>query len=118
MPRETLNRQEFKRLIKEVKASDMLEVERTTKYYHLERYLKKGYTTSRLSNDVKRAARRTYRYFKGAEIMPFPTPRDLQKMSEQTFRQALYHAQELRRILTEQASLVGKTVLTSDPILE
>ena len=118
MPRETLNRQEFKRLIKEVKASDMLEVERTTKYYHLGRYLKKGYTTSRLSNDVKRAARRTYRYFKGAEIMPFPTPRDLQKMSEQTFRQALYHAQELRRILTEQASLIRKTVLTSDLILE
>src|SRR5688572_10460037 len=118
MPRETLNRQEFKRLIKEVKASDMLEIERTTRYYRLGRYFKKGYTTNRLSRDTKRAARRTYRYFKGAEIVPFPTPRDLQKMNEQTFRQALYHAQELRRILTEQASLVGVTVLTSDPILK
>ena len=39
-------------------------------------------------------------------------------MNKQTFRQALYHAQELRRILTEQASLVGKTVLISNPILE
>src|ERR1044072_6063313 len=106
MPRETLNRQEFKCLIKEVKASDMLEAERTTRYYHLGKYLKKGYVTSRLSNDVKRAARRTYRYFKGAEIMPFPTPRDLQKMSKQTFCQALYHTQKLRRILMEQASLV------------
>jgi hypothetical protein len=118
MPRETLNRQEFKRLIKEVKASNMLEIERTTRYYRLGRYLKKGYVTNRLSNEVKRAARRTYEFFKGAEIVSFPTPRDLQRMNEQMFRQALHHAREFRRILTEQASLVGETVLTSDHNLE
>ena len=77
MSRETLNRQEFKRLIKEVKASNMLEIERTTRYYRLERYLKKGYITNRLSNEVKRVAKRTYEFFKEAEIMPFLTPRDL-----------------------------------------
>ena len=82
MPRETLNRQEFKRLIKEVKASNMLEIERTTRYYCFERYLKRGYVTNRLSNDIKRATRRTYKYFKKAEIMLFPILRDLQKINE------------------------------------
>ena len=99
--RETLNCQEFKHLIKKVKASNILKIERTTRYYHLERYLKKGYVTNRLSNKVKRAIKRIYEFFKEAEIVPFPIPRDLQRINEQMFHQVLHHTKELRRILME-----------------
>src|ERR1043165_7274978 len=105
MPRENSNRQEFKRLIKEVKSFDLLDIERSNIYYHLGKLLRKGYSTSDLKSEAKRATRRTYTFFKGTDVLPFPTSRKLARMNKNAFRQALHHAKELRRILTEQASL-------------
>src|ERR1044071_4982498 len=118
MSRENSNCQEFKRLIKEVKSLDLLDIERSNVYYRLGKLLRKGYSTSDLGSEAKRAARRTYTFFKGTDVLPFPTSRELARMNKNAFRQALHYAKELRRILTEQASLVEETVLTSGPNLE
>src|ERR1044072_2530526 len=96
MLRENSNRQEFKRLIKEVKSFDLLDIERSNVYYRLGKLLRKGYSTSDLRSEAKRAARRTYTFFKGTDVLPFPTPRELARMNKNAFRQALHHAKELR----------------------
>ena len=68
MPKRRSSKKEFKKIIREIKETDTLEVERSKKYYRLGKYLKKEYTTTALSNYVLRAARRIYKYFKGSEI--------------------------------------------------
>ena len=112
MPKENSNSQEFKHLIKEVKSFDLLDIERSNVYYRLGKLLRKGYSTSDLGSEAKRAARRTYTFFKGTDVLPFPTPRELARMNKNAFRQVLHHVKKLRRNLMEQASLVERTVLT------
>src|ERR1044072_8770197 len=102
MPRENSNRQEFKRLVKEVKSFNLLNIERSNIYYRFGKLLRKGYSTSDLGSKAKRAARRTYTFFKGTDVLPFLISRELARMNKNAFRQALHHAKELRRILTEQ----------------
>ena len=59
---------------------------------------------------MKRAARRTYRYFHDTQITPSPTPRDLAMMSERKFRQLLDLKTSVR-ILMGQNNPDGRIVL-------
>src|ERR1044071_9274157 len=103
-------RRSFNRIIREARAADLLEIERTQRYYRLGKYLARGFHSTSLSAYMKRAARRTYRYFHDTQITVSPTPRDLTMMSERKFRQLLDLELSVR-ILMGQNNSDGRTVL-------
>src|ERR1044071_3647806 len=108
-------RRSFNRIIREARAADLLEIERTQRYYRLGKYLARGFHSSIISSYMKRAARRTYRYFHDTQITPSPSPRELARMSERQFRQLL-DLERSMRILMGQNDSDGRIVL--DPIVD
>src|ERR1043165_8579717 len=108
-------RRSFNRIIREARAADLLEIERAQKYYRLGKYLARGFHSTSLLAYMKRAARRTYRYFHDTQITLFPTPRDLTMMSERKFRQLLDLELNVR-ILMGQNNPDGRIVL--DPSMD
>src|ERR1044072_2785109 len=103
-------RRSFNRVIREARAANLLEIERTQRYYRLGKYLARGFHSTSLSAYMKRAARRTYRYFHDTQITPSPTPRDVAMMSERKFRQLLDLELNVR-ILMGQNNSDGRIVL-------
>src|ERR1044071_8335245 len=108
-------RRSFNRIIREARAADLLEIERTQRYYRLGKYLARGFHSTSLSAYMKRAARRTYRYFHDTQITPSPSPRELARISERQFRQLL-DLERSMRILMGQNNSDGRIVL--DPTVD
>lgn len=105
-----MGKSEFKNLVKSINSRERHELKRTKAYYKLGKYLKKGYDDSALSNYTKRAAKRTYKFFKGINLEPIPSPRELAKMNEEEFRQ---QKRKFRTEITEQSSVMERIVLRS-----
>ena len=103
-------RRSFNRIIREARAADLLEIERTQRYYRLGKYLARGFHSTTISTYMKRAARRTYRFFHDTQITPSPSPRELARMSERQFRQLL-DLERSMRILMGQNDSDGRIVL-------
>src|SRR5215208_2430458 len=105
-----MGRREFKTLVKQVRRLERPKTKRTRTYYKIGRYLKKGYNDPTLTKYTKGAARRTYKFYKGTPLAPYPSPRDLYKMNKPEF---IRQRTSRRQLLVEQAPVEEGIVLRS-----